>query len=385
MTSGPRLAVVTDLMAPYRVPVFNALHDLLGERLNVFFMGAYSNNRQWKVTSAEARFRYTVLEGRDFSPGSGGFNHFWNPGTYRALDSFDPQVVVIGGYHHPTSYAALAYARLKRRKLVLWSESTAFDARPSSMTRAVVKRWFRGKCDAFLVPGTASNDYLKSFGIAESKIFLAPNSIDVDAFEKGSAPFRTEEARRDFRDLHGLPQFLILFVGRLSPEKGFPTVIEVASRLQSSGRDVGIVVAGDGERRAEYLNAASQLKPGSALFVGFLQQKQLPLYYAQADVLVLPSTSEPWGLVVNEALSCHLPVLCSPKVGAAYDLVSEGETGYLCQNADDYVAAIERLMDSEGDRCRMSQCAVAKARQFTPQATAGGFQNLLETLTARMS
>ena len=131
-----RLAVITDLMAPYRVPLFNALGEQLGSRLHVFFMGARSDNRLWESAAADAHFEHTILEGTDLSPGgSSGFNHFWNPGMFRALDRFSPDVVVIGGYHHPTSYAALAFAKARRRCLVLWSESTAMDARPANPLR----------------------------------------------------------------------------------------------------------------------------------------------------------------------------------------------------------------------------------------------------------
>jgi glycosyltransferase involved in cell wall biosynthesis len=384
MTAGTgkgKLAVVTDLMAPYRVPLFNALADKLGSRLHVFFMAEKADNRLWQSAAPETRFEHTIVQGTDLSPKwSSGFNHFWNPGMFRELSRFSPDVVVIGGYHHPTSYAALAFARAKRRKLVLWSESTAMDARPSSHVRAAVKQWFLNRCDGFLVPGTASRDYLLSLGVNPKVIYRSQNSIDVERFERLSAPFRTPEARREFRELHQLPAFLMLFVGRLSAEKGFPLVVDLAARLQKKGHDVGIVVVGDGDRRDEYLRASADLAVGSALFVGFVQQPQLPLYYAQADVLLLPSRSEPWGLVLNEGMACGLPVMCSPNVGAAYDLITSGETGFVFDHIDDYERAIELLISDEAKREEMSTAAVARARTFTPEAAAEGFRNMLDSI-----
>src|SRR4029079_436491 len=100
----------------------------------------------------------------------------------------------------------------KRRKLVLWSESTALDARPSSATRTAIKKWFINSCDAFLVPGVASQNYLLALGVSEHAIYRSQNSIDVERFESLSAPFRMAQARREFRELHGLPEFLLLFV-----------------------------------------------------------------------------------------------------------------------------------------------------------------------------
>ena len=114
--------------------------------------------------------------------------------------------------------------------------------------------------------------------------------------------------------------------------------------------------------------------------MGFVQQPQLPLYYAQADVLVLPSRSEPWGLVLNEAMACGLPCLCSRNVGASYDLIINGETGYVCTDFDDYLATIEQLISDAAKREAVSQKALEKARTFTPQAAAAGFRELLDAL-----
>jgi glycosyltransferase involved in cell wall biosynthesis len=380
-TGKGKLAVVTDLMAPYRVPLFNALADKLGNRLHVFFMAEKADNRLWQSAAPDTRFEHSIVHGRDLSPKwSSGFNHFWNPGMFRELSRFGPDVVVIGGYHHPTSYAALAFAKAKRRKLVLWSESTAMDARPSSYVRGAIKKWFLSQCDGFLVPGIASRNYLLSLGVNPKLIYRSQNSIDVDVFEHLSAPFRTVEARREFRELHRLPEFLLLFVGRLSPEKGFPLMVDLAARLQKKGRDVGIVVVGDGDKKDEYLSASADLAPGTALFVGFVQQPQLPLYYAQADALVLPSRSEPWGLVLNEAMACGLPVVCSPHVGASYDLITNGETGFVCDDMEDYERTIELLISDRTKHHQVSDAAIVRARTFTPDAAAEGFRVMLDSL-----
>jgi glycosyltransferase involved in cell wall biosynthesis len=240
---------------------------------------------------------------------------------------------------------------------------------------------FINSCDAFLVPGVASRDYLLTLGVREDDIYRSQNSIDVQRFEELSAPFRTPQARREFRELHGLPEFLLLFVGRLSHEKGFPILVEVAARLQKKGKNVGMMVVGDGDRRDEYLRASTELQNGSALFVGFVQQPQLPLYYAQADALVLPSRSEPWGLVLNEAMACGLPVLCSRNVGASYDLITDGENGFVCSTVDEYEARLEELISSPERHGDISQRALERARKFTPDAAAEGFRLMLSSLT----
>ena len=375
---GQRLAVVTDIMAPYRIPLLNAVAETLGDRFRAFFMGDRTDNRLWEPVTAEARFEYQIVPGRDVSPDSFlGFNRFWNPGMYKALDQFDPDVIVVGGYHHPTSYAVLAFARMKRRKLVLWSESTAMDLRPRSLVRTLVKKWFLSQTDYFIVPGNASEEYLVSLGVDRRRIVRSPNSVDVDRIEREANDSRSQVERESFRRIHGLPEKLLIFVGRLSPEKGFPMIVEIAERLQSTGRDVGLVVIGDGPRRAEYEQLTARLRRGSARFFGFVQPRDISAYYANADVLVVPSVSEPWGFVVNEGLACGVPVVCSSRVGAAYDLITHGETGFVCDDLDSYVKSVALLLDDAREAERVGRNGLARAKEFTPQVASAGFVALV--------
>ena len=135
-------------------------------------------------------------------------------------------------------------------------------------------------------------------------------------------------------------------------------LVEITERLQSAGKDAGVIVIGDGPRRDEYVELSNRLTHGSVKFFGFVQPHEIAFYYAQADVLVVPSVSEPWGFVVNEALSCSLPVVCSPQVGAAYDLITEGETGFVCESVDEYVGVSNTNMHLRASAGRTARVLV---------------------------
>jgi glycosyltransferase involved in cell wall biosynthesis len=183
-----------------------------------------------------------------------------------------------------------------------------------------------------------------------------------------------------FRKAHGLPDFNVLFVGRLSPEKGFPVAVEVVSELETQGFEVGLLVVGDGPLRREYEKLVSDRRLRHAVFLGFVQQAELPFYYGQVDVLIVPSVSEPWGLVVNEAMACGVPVLCSPAVGAGYDLVNDGATGYRCNTTGQYVARVRGLLEDPGLRMAVSgRCRQAIAA-YSPVTCAEGFVEALQAL-----
>lgn len=377
-----RLAVVTEIISPYRIPVFNQIAEELGDRLKVLFMAESEAKRQWTVSLSRIRFRYEVLKGKQFRQmGAIDMTYSWNPSVFMRLRAFDPDVIIIGGYHHPTSYAVLLYAKLTGTRIVLWCESHEADRRSGSRWREMIKRAFIKSCDGFLVPGTASRKYLIGYSVDESKIILAPNCTDTDVF------FATDEQARQClqRDtLKGnnltseMPDFILLFVGRLAPEKGFPVLVEILSTLQEERVDAGLLVVGDGPMRREYESMVGMRGLAHVVFVGFLEPKHIRDYYRLADVLIMPSISEPWGMVVNEAMALGLPVLCSPHVGAAKDMVVEDETGYVCSDVKCYVERLISLIKDPRKRDRMGQECLKMAACYSPQACASGFITALK-------
>jgi len=112
-------------------------------------------------------------------------------------------------------------------------------------------------------------------------------------------------------------------------------------------RDVGLVVVGDGRERSSLTHLSRGLK--EVVFTGNIKYRDLPDYYALADMLVLPSREEVWGLVVNEAMACGTPILCSSNAGCSRDLVKDSVNGFVFQPGDVNTLAqrIEELASNE--------------------------------------
>jgi glycosyltransferase involved in cell wall biosynthesis len=328
------------------------------------------------VPFSRIHFDYEILNGWAlFGKRSGGFPRFCNPGVVRALHRFRPSLIVLGGYQHPTSYAVWWYAKKSGTKLYLWCESNLNDHRSRPFLVEYLKKAFIRSCDGYVVPGKASLAYLKSYGVDEKDIVLAPNAIDTYFFSDDASEQKgqIEQERALFKKVWSLPKFNLLFVGRLSPEKGFPFALEVLERLQAAGLDVGLIVVGDGPFRSKYEALAMGKRLKHVLFLGFKQPRELPYYYRLGDLLIMPSTSEPWGLVVNEAMSCGIPVLCSHKVGAAQDLVIEDLTGFQCESVEVYESHITKLVGNPLKLKEMGQNCREVIKKFSPQACADGF------------
>ena len=156
----------------------------------------------------------------------------------------------------------------------------------------------------------------------------APNAVDNNFFAAQAAKVRV--VAPEIRQKLKLPDRFILFVGRLVRKK----VFSICSTLMPNWRAPYAlrslsVFAGDGISRTELKLCADQINPGNIIFTGFLHREDLPAFYELAEVLVLPTHSDPWGLVVNEAMACGLPIVVTDVAGCSDDLVKDGWNGYV--------------------------------------------------------
>src|ERR1700692_1088746 len=346
----PKLVILTEIIAPYRIPVFNALAQRREVDLHVIFLSENDPTlRQWQVYKDEIKFQYDVLP--SWRRRLGRYNVLFNRGLTSALNRIKPNAVLCGGYNYLASWEAAYWARSHRVPLLLWSESTALDGRRGHRLVEYIKAHFLTLCGAFVVAGKSSGSYLKDLGIAEDRIFTAPNAVDTLLF---AAP--ADAARRNdvqVRARHSLPPRYFLYVGRLVRAKGVFELLEAYAQLSPEIRaEIGLVFVGDGAGRCHLIERASRIVPGTIQFAGFVHREKLPEFYALADAFVFPTRSDPWGLVVNEAMSCSLPVIVTSVAGCTPDLVQDGWNGYVVAPADpaQLATAMSRLVSEPGAR-----------------------------------
>src|SRR5271165_773674 len=367
-----RLTVLTEIIAPYRIPVFNALAKREGIDLHVIFLSETDAGlRQWRVYKDEIRFSYEVLPSRRIRAGKR--NWLLNWGLRSALNRYSPEAVICGGYNYGASWGALRWARRHHAAFVLWSESNRLDQRNEYVWVESLKRYFVSRCDGFVVPGKSSVEYLRLLGAPEERIVTAPNAVDNACFKREAESARRQDAL--VRAQLDLPQRYILFVGRMVPEKGVLDLLEAYAKLEGEVRsEVGLVFAGDGALRAEIMERAKQVRPGTIRCPGFAQRDDLAKFYALAEALVLPTHSDPWGLVVNEAMACGLPVIVSEVAGCARDLVDDGWNGYVTPRGDPekLQAVLLLLLGQPEVRQEMGMHSYEKIQHYSPEACAEG-------------
>jgi glycosyltransferase involved in cell wall biosynthesis len=312
-----RVLVLTEIIAPYRIPVFNELAKHEGVDLHVVFLAeTHSGLRQWRVYKDEIAFSHEVLASWRFLTGK--YDLLLNWGLRSCLNKFGPQTIICGGYNYIASWEALWWTQRHQAELVLWSESNSQDARRGKAWVERLKAFFIARCERFVVPGKTSGEYLESLGSAQKDILIAPNAVDNVWFKTQSDEIRHRAA--EFRESLGLPPRYVLFAGRLVPQKGVFDLLDAYAKLGSNTRSqIGLVFAGDGVCRAELEQRAKRISPGLICFPGFAHRENLAGLYALAEAFILPTHTDPWGLVVNEAMACGLPIIVSSVAGCSAD------------------------------------------------------------------
>jgi glycosyltransferase involved in cell wall biosynthesis len=364
-----RLVILTELIAPYRVPLFNALARDPAIDLHVIFLSETDTSlRQWKIYSDEIDFSYEVLP--FWRRRLGKYNILLNQNVSASLRDALPDVVLCGGYNYLASWQAMLWTGRNQLPFFLWCESTSHDLRRKRLLVETMKEKFLQNCDGFVVPGRASRDYLLGLGIPSHKLFDAPNAVDNALFASLAAAARCRQPR--IRGELCLPERYFLFAGRLVRAKGTFDLLDAYAGLPPDLRaKIGLVFAGNGPLRAELEAVARSIYPGDVRFPGFVHRDQLASYYALADCLVLPTHTDTWGMVVNEAMACGLPLICSDIAGAA-ELVNGNGRLIPPRETHQLSLAMLEIASDASLRRGMAARSLDIIRAYSPHACAAG-------------
>jgi glycosyltransferase involved in cell wall biosynthesis len=335
-----RVVFVLPEPTPYRTPMLDRAADRPELELTAIYAGASVQRRAW---ATDTHHRAVVLDGWRVPGAYRVLRHDYPIGfdVFGALADAAPEVVVVSGWSTFASQAAVAWSRRHHVPYVLLVESNERDARAGwrrAVKGAVVPRTVRNAAEV-LVVGTLARESMLARGVDPDRISLFADTIDPERF--GSGVDRLRPRRDELRAAAGLEpdDVAVLCVARLSPEKGQDTLIAAAALLADPR--VVVLLAGGGRERARLERLAAEL--GVRLVVlPELPWERIVERYVVADVFALLSRHEPWGVAVNEAAACGLPLVLSDRVGAAFDLLEDGRNGMLVA-ADDAHAAADAL------------------------------------------
>jgi glycosyltransferase involved in cell wall biosynthesis len=228
--------------------------------------------------------------------------------------AFAPDIIVLNGYADATIRAEAA--RVSGAVLCFWSESTEYD-HTRNRIREIGKRMLVRQFDGALVAGEDHRDYITKLGMHPANIAVVGGCVDNDYFSAASDAIRRG------------PGDYFLYVGRFIPKKNLPTLLAAYELYRErTDRPWNLVLVGSGPQEPELARFVATKRLEGVVLAGLQQIEALPSFYANAGCFVLPSSIEPWGLVVNEAMASGLPVILSSKCGCRKDLLREGVNGF---------------------------------------------------------
>lgn len=298
--------------------------------------------------------------------------------------SFKPDIVVIAGYSEIYNWCALFISILKGIKRV-----TAFDSTERDKKRyfalELLKMLYIRRFDGALTYGKRSREYLIKLGMPSERISVrcqATNNFKVREIALNARARRRELLAKDC-----LRVCNFLFVGRLSEEKNLVMLIQAFQQLKErvpKAEEWGLCIVGDGRQRRQLESLIQNSGVRDVKLLGGQDWSTVPVYYGICDVLILPSVSEPWGAVVNEAMACGMPVLVSDACGAAHDLVDIGGNGYIFDpnSIEEIVEVMKRCVGNSDGLKRMGDLSSEIIANYTPENAATQMYEGLHAVSA---
>lgn len=383
MASKLRLASLVSHPIQYQAPLFRAL----ARHPDVDFTAVFLSDHGVKPTldpgfGRVIAFDVPLVEGyrslfvrnRAPHPHTQSFFGAVNPGlaSVIARERFD--VLWVHGYAQVSNWIGFATAACLRIPFLIRGDSQLLVHRPlpvRSLRRMVLATLFRAASGVLFI-GQQNRRFYEWFGVPADKLFFAPYSVDNAFFAERAQAARQNGRREALRARidAGPDDVVLLVVGKLM---GFKCPLDVVRAMTRLDRRAIAVFVGDGELReaVERQLSASGVR---GMVTGFVNQSDLPEWYAAGDVAVLASDFEKWGLVVNEAMACGLPVVVSDLVGCAPDLVREGESGavFRARDPEALATALRPLVNEPALRTRLGDKARRLIARYDVAAAADG-------------
>src|SRR6266567_3607892 len=319
MVYKPAIAVVFHYIGPYHHARLNAA----ASRLSVTgFEWLAKAHDAWGKAGSDARYHKVSLfpEAAHNNLGSSQLRRaFWS-----ALEQANPDVVAVNGWNDFGSLVAADCCVRRGIPMVVMSESARQDE-PRTWWKEMIKRRVVGVYSAALVGGQRHVEYLVELGVPRDSIFTGYDVVDNAYFRRRAEEVRSQKS--DVRKQYGLSENYFLASARFIEKKNLPTLIRAYAAYRHKSEASGnppwdVVLLGDGPLREALNSQLSTLNLHAHVHLpGFKPNDELPVYYALAKAFVHASTTEQWGLVVNEAVASGLPVIVSERCGCVPELV----------------------------------------------------------------
>lgn len=321
MSNKVKIGFLNDTMGPYHYSRLDAA-NLLSDCTFIEFSNQDHTN-YWKTTDEKTLKKITLFKEKPITEQNKiDISNRLN----QVLTTIDPDVVLISGWDATASLIGLRWCLNNNIPTIILSESQHHDFKRTWL-KEFIKKFILKLFDSAFVGGKNQIKYLSILKFPSENIYTGCDLVDNSYFKKNS--FIPEEDKESLLIEKGLPKKFFFTSCRFVEKKNLIFLIETFKEFSKNNPSWSLVIAGDGPLKNQLLNTVKTLKlEDKVFFPGYVQYDEMPLFYGLSSCFILPSTTEQWGLVVNESLSCGKPVLVSERCGSAPNLVENKDVGY---------------------------------------------------------
>jgi glycosyltransferase involved in cell wall biosynthesis len=310
-----KVLFITNIPAPYRMRFFNSLGRSVN--LRVIYEAEYAKNIKFSFDSVKSLNHDQIFLKRGVIR-----EKIPNFRILKYLIKHDFDILVLTNYAYATELIGFVYARLKKINYVIEEDGNRIKENEPKLIY-FIKKWLISGASYYLSPSKNTDIFFEHYGADPSKITRYPftsvsmDDIPTDYYQKK----KTNE------------KIVFLYVGRIIHLKGVDVLVNAFNKATESISNIELKIIGDSPD-AEYLKKITESIKSDIKIIDFMQTKELKLEYAKADVFVFPTRYDPWGLVINEAISMGLPIISSNNSKAAQELILHGTNGLLYEPED---------------------------------------------------
>jgi glycosyltransferase involved in cell wall biosynthesis len=303
--------------SPYRVDFFNEFSKFCD--LTVLYYFDQFEDRTWSIKDKEHHYKWHIL----FPKNKYSISGFRNLVKFLTSRNFD--IIIVGGYALPAEIFSIFVLKLLGKKFVLNTDGGFIN---TSCYKNFAKKILIRSASWWLSSGKNATQTLAYYGAKQDRIFEYHFS---SVFANEIAQEKLSEAQKKLlRDSLNIPEYkvVIISIGQYISRKGFEYLMDAIQIINN--HNIIVYAIGEGPLRNHYSEKIKRLNLNDSIFLnGQMSKDKILGYCKSADMFILPSLEDIWGLVINEAIACGLPVITTERVGAAYNLVKSGENGFI--------------------------------------------------------
>jgi len=389
-----RLLFITSHPVQYNAPLFSYLTKnskytikviyTLGNNLNHVIDNGFGIRENWNIDLLSG-YDYELVENTSSRPSSISYWGIKNPSLIDKIRKYNPGVIIVYGWKHQSHFSVLKYFHGKV-PVIFRGDSTTLDDYSGfslrSYFRFIFLQWVYRKVDFVLSPGTASDQYFLKSGLKQNQIIRAQHAIDNERFMYMSETEEKELLNLKSSLLIKENHVVFLFAGKFIDKKNPLLLVDAFGQLKKIENNVRLLLVGNGvleKKIKERINRLPLQISSAITLLPFQDQHQIKLLYRVSNVFVLSSKGpqETWGLSVNEALACGIPVIVSDKCGSSKDLVKHEENGLIFEsdNCQDLIQKMEMMCNND-----FRNGLAAKATDSLKNYTYQSFKTALDQL-----